>query len=347
LGSGVDAAAIITQPWLHAPQAVQAMLAGVHVYSAVPVISLPDGEEMLAWTQRIIETCQSTGMHYMLGETTFYRPEAMFCRRKAREGAFGDFVYAEGEYFHDLDSPGCSLRDVQRLRETGTAGEAWRMTAGRYRQKGVLGGPMHYPTHSVSGPVSVMGVGARKVTAYGFRNRNADPFFAADAFSNEVALFQMANGASARICEFRELAGSFHQDETFRIIGTSGTFNERMWKENARTAPFSAQPLQVSKLSEAEMRDPLPKEVALAFMRIQHPGIEWNQVEHPNDYMTDGHGGSHPYLVHEFVEAVAQERLPAVNAWEAAKYMAMGVTAHQSALRDGERLDVPDFGEPE
>ena len=35
-----------------------------------------------------------------------------------------------------------------------------------------------------------------------------------------------------------------------------------------------------------------------------------------------------------------------INAWEAARYMAMGVMAHKSALRDGERLDVPDFGDP-
>src|SRR5512140_2568920 len=32
----VDAIVIITQPWLHAPQAVQALHAGKHVYSAVP-----------------------------------------------------------------------------------------------------------------------------------------------------------------------------------------------------------------------------------------------------------------------------------------------------------------------
>jgi hypothetical protein len=58
-----------------------------------------------------------------------------------------------------------------------------------------------------------------------------------------------------------------------------------------------------------------------------------------------GHGGSHAYLVHEFVSAVAEERQPAVNIWEAARYMIMGVMAHKSALADGETLDVPDFGD--
>jgi len=346
LDSDIKSVAIITQPWLHAPQAVQAMLAGKHAYSAVPVISLPDGNEMLEWTEKIIETCQQTGKQYMLGETTYYRPEAMFCRRKAQEGAFGDFVYAEGEYFHDLDSPHSNLRQVLRQRLTGSAGAEWEQVMQRYRQQGIQSGPMHYPTHSVSGPVSVMQTRAVKVTAYGYRNGNHDPFFADEAVSNEVALFQMANGASVRICEFRELAGTFHADETFRIIGTRGTYNERVWKENFRTAPFTARHLEVTSLTDAEMRRPLPEAVAQAFIHIQHPDTVLDQVEDASKYMPQGHGGSHPYLVHEFVDAVAYERLPAVNAWEAARYMTMGVMAHQSVLRDGERLDGPDFGEP-
>ncbi|HUV39545.1 MAG TPA: Gfo/Idh/MocA family oxidoreductase, partial [Planctomycetota bacterium] len=100
LKSDLDAVAIITQPWLHAPQCVAAMEAGKHVYSAVPIISIPYGDEILDWCGRIVDTCRKTGRHYMLGETTYYRPQAMFCRRQAAAKAFVDFVYAEGEYIH-------------------------------------------------------------------------------------------------------------------------------------------------------------------------------------------------------------------------------------------------------
>jgi hypothetical protein len=62
------------------------------------------------------------------------------------------------------------------------------------------------------------------------------------------------------------------------------------------------------------------------------------------DFTPKGHGGSHPYLVHEFVDAVTRNRHPAINVWEAAHYVAMGAVAHQSALKDGERLAVPDWG---
>ena len=85
----LDALVIITQPWLHAPQCVQGMESGKHVYSAVPIISIPDGDEILDWCNRLVETCRKTGMGYMLAETTYHRPQAQFCRRKAAEGAFG------------------------------------------------------------------------------------------------------------------------------------------------------------------------------------------------------------------------------------------------------------------
>lgn len=86
-----------------------------HVYSAVPVITVPDADEILDWCKRIVDTSQRTGQYYMLGETTYYHADTMFCRRKAAENAFGHFVYGEGEYFHDVDAL-CNLREVYRMR---------------------------------------------------------------------------------------------------------------------------------------------------------------------------------------------------------------------------------------
>jgi len=341
--SDLDALVIITQPWLHAPQCVQAMKSGKHVYSAVPIMCIPDDDEILDWCDKIIATCQKTGKYYMLGETTYYHPQSMFCRRKAAEGAFGDFVYAEGEYFHDVDS-GCSLREVQKSRLASQAGQEWIKLSENYRKKGVLDGPMHYPTHSTSGPVCVMKAHALKATAYGYQNRNHDPFFDGYAFSNETALYQMSNGATVRICEFREVAGSIADSETFRIMGTRGTFCENQWKENQRTAPMSAKPLTVKKLTAVEMRDPLPPEVADAFKRAMNQKLNENDLQNM-DFVPAGHGGSHPYLVHEFVDAIAHGRQPAINIWEAARYMVMGVMAHKSALQDGKTLEVPDWGD--
>lgn len=327
----LDALVIITQPWLHAPQCIQAMESGKHVYSAVPIISIPDDDEILDWCDRLVSTCRRTGLHYMLGETTFYRPQTMFCRRMAAEGAFGDFVYAEGEYFHDVDDA-CNLREVNKSRLASRAGQEWIEASKKYRDRGLRGGPMHYPTHSTSGPVSVMKAHALRATCYGYANRNNDPFSASNAFTNETALFLMSNGATVRICEFREVARS--ADETFRVLGTRGSYRDGLWQTNYRTEPLTAKPLETRQLTVEEMRDPLPPEVAAAWRQTDGETVAYG-----------GHGGSHAYLVHEFVDAVAHNRRPAISVYDAVRYMAMGVAAHQSALRDGETLKVPDWGD--
>ncbi len=91
---------------------------------------------------------------------------------------------------------------------------------------------MHYPTHSTSGPVRVLRAHAEKATAYGYRNRTGDPYFEGDAFSNEVALFKMSNGATVRIAELRGSPGVLGGDsETFRIMGTPGSFSKNRWFE--------------------------------------------------------------------------------------------------------------------
>ena len=322
--SDIDALVLFTQPWLHAPQAVQAMEAGKHVYSAVPIVMLPDGDEILEWCARLVETVESTGQSYMLGETTFYRPEAIYCRRRSAEGAFGSFVYSEGEYLHDVDSVGSNLRQVQAHRLAGAAGQEWIKVRDDYKSQGILTGPMHYPTHSTSGPMSVMNAHARKVCAWGYANRTEDSYFKDQGygFSNETALFHMSNGSTMRICELREIG---HRGrETFRVYGTQGSFENDHWcdKEGSTHLTFE------------EMRQPLPKEVEDAFRAVSRTSEVYG-----------GHGGSHPFLVHEFVEAVHQERQPEIHVWSAVRYMAAGVIAHKSAQRDGEILSIPDWGD--
>ena len=56
-----------------------------------------------------------------------------------------------------------------------------------------------------------------------------------------------------------------------------------------------------------------------------------------------GHGGSHGPLMNEFVTAILQDRDPMVNVYEALAMTVPGIIAHQSALKDGETLKVPQF----
>lgn len=351
----LDGIVVITQPWLHAPQCIQVLESGKHVYSAVPLISLPDDDEILDWCARIKETVAKSGKEYMLGETTIYRPQTMFCRRMAQKGMFGEFVYAEGEYIHDVDA-NCNLRAVAQGRTTGAVGAQFAEFIAPYRARGCKSHPMAYPTHSVSGPINVMKTRALKVSAWGTPNTNGDSFFQHYDFSNIAALYQLANGSSLRIAEFREIGASSldrKESEIFRIVGKKGSFSRDIWQCNHRTAEGTAKvipPVLPEKeckdldettstaLTAAEMRDPLPLEVQEAFKKVLNPNAAPG-----DDFQPTGHGGSHPYLVHEFVSMVHENRKPEIAVSEAMHYMAMGVAAHKSALRDGELISVEQF----
>ena len=59
------------------------------------------------------------------------------------------------------------------------------------------------------------------------------------------------------------------------------------------------------------------------------------------DFVRAGHGGSHPHLVNEFVSAIRDRRSASVAAATAANWTMTGVCAHESAMRGGERIAIP------
>ena len=56
-----------------------------------------------------------------------------------------------------------------------------------------------------------------------------------------------------------------------------------------------------------------------------------------------GHGGSHGQLMNEFVLSLLEDRKPLVDVAQALNMTVSGIIANQSALKDGERLKVPQY----
>ena len=56
-----------------------------------------------------------------------------------------------------------------------------------------------------------------------------------------------------------------------------------------------------------------------------------------------GHHGSHPHLVNEFVRSIVEKRKPYIDEVIGGNITAAGVCAHESALRHGEAVMVPQF----
>jgi hypothetical protein len=56
-----------------------------------------------------------------------------------------------------------------------------------------------------------------------------------------------------------------------------------------------------------------------------------------------GHGGSHPHMVHQFIDALVNEKDPYPNARQSANITCVGILAHESAKRGGEIIRLPEF----
>ena len=331
-GSGVDAVCLFTQNWLHGPQAVQALDAGKHVYSAVPPgISVAEIEKLVA-------AAGASGAVYMLGETSYYYPGVLYCREQYARGAFGRIVYGQAEYYHDWDH---GLYEVARWR----GGKHWRETAGIP--------PMYYPTHSTSQIVSVTGARMTQVSCQGFEDKGEDGIYGANdwsnPFSNQSALFGMSDGSVCRINEFRRVGhpGCVRMG----LQGTEGGFEQSaagaawLCKDGERMEHLgnllacSGQPVPGN--------DPMRKVTA---SDGTHLGVsKVHPVERlPEAFagLPNGHAGSHQFLVDDFVMSCVNGTLPPNNAWDAARYMLPGLAAHESSLRGGALLPVPDLGDP-
>jgi predicted dehydrogenase len=338
----VDAVALFTQNDRHAPQAVQALRAGKHVYSAVPsAISMPEIREL-------VQTVEQTKLIYQIGETSYYYACAVYCRDRFRKGDFGRIVYGEGEYYHDLSH---GMEQVAKTR----FGADWMRHIGMP--------PFFYPTHSTSMIVSVTAAHAVKVCGMGvnyFREPGAPDYFNVtdsvykNPFANEVMLCQMSDGSVARFNEFRQVAYSGRRGMVgLRLYGTKGSFEDQvgnsMWlsldhRQNRDITKLldcaPAAPLEGWERAEAAKHG-LGEEAFSGTSPVHH--VE----DLPKEFqgMPNGHEGAHQFLVHEFVTAVADRRQPPNNVWQAARYLVPGLIAHESALNGGVLMDVPDFGD--
>jgi len=333
LKTDVDAVAIITQHWMHAPQAVQALRAGKDVYSAVPAgVSVEEIAEL-------VKAVEETGHIYMMGETSYYSPIAVYCRQQLAQGAFGHVVYSEGDYLHDFDH---GLYDVSKWR----GGKRWRELA--------ASPPMYYPTHSTAMTVGVTGAYPVAVSCQGWVDKHEDGLFKADVniwkneFSNETALFKMSDGSMFRVNEFRRIGYSCQ--ERGSMYGTEGCFEIN-----------SAGPIWTAKDGTVtDLKDLLdcvgipvdPAERGLADVPYERTFPDTAKI-HPVDRLpksfagqSNGHAGSHQFLVDDFVQACVSRKQPPVSVWTAARFTVPGIIAHKSATLGGQLLEVPNFGDP-
>ena len=63
----------------------------------------------------------------------------------------------------------------------------------------------------------------------------------------------------------------------------------------------------------------------------------------PPGMAAGSHGGSHGYLTSEFVDAILRDRKPWIDIAQSLNMTVAGIVAHESAIRDGETLRIPQY----
>src|SRR5690606_20254341 len=119
-------------------------------------------------------------LNYMMFETSCYREDLYSMYRLYEQGALGELIYSEGEYFHYGNKPYDSYNN-------------WRA--------GIP--PQWYPTHSNAYHLGVTGESFVEVSCFGIpseidhlkaeNNRYKNPF------GTEIALFRASLGGTSRM----------------------------------------------------------------------------------------------------------------------------------------------------
>ncbi len=210
----------------HAPFAIKALGAGLHVMSeCICNATLAEGVALC-------QAVEQSGKTYMLAENYPYTPFHMEMRRLYRTGEIGDVTYAEGEYNHPIEEQG-----INQL-SPGTG--HWRnWLPSTYYCTHALA-PLMYITDAMPQKVNGLSIVAREVTDP--LPRHNDP--------GSVILCRMDSGAVFRIfglwlpghSNWTRLHGTRGAMETTRGPGYFGPGQVRVWHDPWQRA--AGQPLE-------------------------------------------------------------------------------------------------------
>jgi len=222
------------------------------------------------------------------------------------------YMMFETSYFHeDLHA----MRQIYRAGGFGklvySEGEYYHYTAepiASYKEWRVGGPPQWYPTHSNAYYVGVTAGSFTEVSCLGIPSLTKwlqpENNRYKNPFGTEIALFRTSEGGMSRMAVSWDTPG--YSGEMGRIRGQRGTFYGQ-YEGLEKNLPATARP-------------PLPP-------RVQ----------------AGGHGGSHGHLMNEFVTAILEDRKPLVDIAQALNMTVAGIIAHQSALKGGELLKIPQY----
>jgi predicted dehydrogenase len=302
----IDAVHINTPIPAHAEHSIAALRAGKHVACTVPMATTLDE------CRAIVEAVRESGRNYMMMETVVYSREFLHVAELVEDGTIGRIQFLRGAHHQEMAGwPGY-----------------WEGLP-----------PMHYATHAVSPVLTLAGGLAESVVCLG--SGRIAPDLAArygSPFAVESALLTLRDSdVGAEVA--RSLFNTAREYvENFTVFGDQATFE---WEQTQGAGHVLHVGEVPKRLEIPDYAHRLPPEIAPFTTR----GVYDDEHEHLSFVQGSGHGGSHPHMAHEFVRSIVEGRAPAIDAVTAANWTSVGICAHESAMRDGERVVIPDYAD--
>ena len=307
----------------HAWMSVKALGAGKHVACTVPMGT--SVEEC----RQICEAQRRSGKVYMMMETVVYSREYLFAKDLYDRGVLGRIQFLRGSHQQDMDGwpnywPGLP--------------------------------PMWYATHCVSPCLAILSdpVGAtpaspssaspkvalaESVVCHGSGRIREDLISKYNSpFAIETATFKI-KGTDVVAEVTRSLFDTARQyRESFDVTGSNISFE---WQQVEGEDPI----LHMRGLPEPQ----IPRRVKVPDFagRLPEPIRKFTGAIHDATHLSflqgAGHGGSHPHLAHNFLMAVLGKQPAFPDAPTSANWTCVGICAHESAMKGGERVNLPSF----
>jgi predicted dehydrogenase len=300
----VDVVHINSPIHLHAPQAIAALRAGKHVASTVPAATSIDQ------CREIVRAAADSQKHYMMMETAIYTREYLYARELRDTGKLGRIQFLRG----------CHQQEM-----AGWPGY-WEGLP-----------PMHYATHAVSPCLALVNGEAEHVVCFG-SGRIADSLIAkyGSPFAAQSALFKVRNQQLAFEVTRSLFETARQLKEGFDVYAEKISYE---WTQVEGEEP-------VMFVGETPHRVKLPDYAHLLpepIRKFTTRGVYDDDNVHRSFIQGRGHGGSHPHLVHEFVSSVIEGRPSFPDVYQSMNWTCAGICAHESAMRGGEIVPVPNF----
>jgi predicted dehydrogenase len=290
----------------HAWMSINALKAGKHVLCTVPMATTLDE------CRQICELVKQTGLKYMMAETVVYSREFLFIKEMYQKGELGKIQYMQASHPQDM--------------------EGWP----EYWERMI---PMHYATHVVSPVLGLVNGRAEYVSCFGSGTINEDlARKSGNKFAVESCHIKIKDSdIAAHIWRFLfDTARQYR--ESFDVYGSKKSFEWSLVEHEPHIIHTAKKPEPEipSRVTIPDYAHLLPPEIRQFTQSIQ-------DAEHLSFIQGAGHGGSHPHLANEFVRALIDNRDPWPNATLSANWTCVGICAHQSALKGGEIVRLPDF----